>query len=118
MSFCDYASAAQREITMTMLNEDDLKRHVRDRDTWLRFVYLVVFGFAFYLSILLTFATSIFQFLAKLFGGSSFEGLSDFGNNLANYQSQVTKFLTFASDEKPFPFAAFPNQSDGAKPTA
>lgn len=93
---------------MAGLNEDDLKRHVKDKDTWLRFVYLVVFGVAFYLSILLTFATSIFQFLAKLFSGSHFAGLSEFGDNLASYQSQVTRYLTFASDDKPFPFAPFP----------
>jgi len=93
---------------MTDINEDDIKKHVKDKDTWLRFVYLVVFGVAFYLSIILTFATSIFQFLAKLFGGHSFVGLAEFGTNLATYQAQVTRFLTFASDEKPFPFSAFP----------
>jgi hypothetical protein len=93
---------------MQGLNEEDLKKHVQDKDTWLRFVYLVVFGVAFYLSILLTFATSIFQFLTKLFSGSSFSGLAEFGDNLATYQSQVTRFLTFASDDKPFPFAPFP----------
>ena len=92
------------------LNEDALKRNVKDKDTWLRFVYLVVFGIAFYLSILLTFATSVFQFLAKLFGGSSFLGLAEFGSNLADYQAQVTRYLTFASDEKPFPFAPFPTK--------
>ena len=97
---------------MTMLNEEDLKRNVKDKDTWLRFIYLVVFGFAFYLSILLTFATSVFQFLAKLFSGHSFEGMAEFGNNLAAYQSQVTRYLTFASDEKPFPFAPFPVKGD------
>lgn len=93
---------------MNALDENELKRHVKDKDTWLRFVYLVVFGVAFYLSILLTFAVSVFQFLAKLFSGGSFAGLADFGDNLATYQAQVTRFLTFASDDKPFPFAAFP----------
>ena len=102
---------------MSELNEDELKKHVKDKDTWLRFVYLVVFGVAFYLSIILTFATSIFQFLAKLFGGHSFAGLADFGTNLAEYQSQVTKFLTFASDEKPFPFAPFPTKDHATPPS-
>lgn len=97
---------------MTPLNEDEIKKNVKDKDTWLRFVYLVVFGFAFYLSIVLTFATSIFQFLAKLFGGQSFAGLSAFGDNLATYQAQVTRFLTFSSDEKPFPFAPFPAKGE------
>lgn len=93
---------------MNDLSEEDIKKHVKDKDTWLRFVYLIVFGVAFYLSIMLTFATSIFQFLAKLFGGHTFVGMSEFGDNLATYQAQVTRFLTFSSDEKPFPFAPFP----------
>jgi hypothetical protein len=95
---------------MSGLNEEDLKKNVKDKDTWLRFVYLVVFGVAFYLSILLTFATSVFQFLAKLFSGSPFSGLAEFGENMAVYQGQVTRYLTFASDEKPFPFAPFPTK--------
>lgn len=102
---------------MVVLNEENLKRNVKDKDTWLRFIYLVVFGVAFYLSILLTFATSVFQFLAKLFAGQSFDGLAEFGSNLAAYQAQVTRFLTFASDEKPFPFAAFPAKDDVKTPT-
>lgn len=96
-------------MTPPPINEDAIKQNVKDKDTWLRFVYLVVFGIAFYLSIMLTFATSIFQFLAKLFGGNSFVGLAAFGLNLATYQAQVTRYLTFASDEKPFPFAQFPD---------
>jgi hypothetical protein len=99
---------------MTNINEDDLKRHVKDKDTWLRFIYLVVFGVAFYLSVGLTFAASIFQFLAKLFSGASFEGLAEFGDNLGTYQAQVTRFLTFASDDKPFPFAPFPSKAAGS----
>ncbi len=93
---------------MSVLSEEELKKNVKDKDTWLRFVYLVVFGIAFYLSILLTFAASVFQFLAKLFSGSPFSGLAEFGSNLATYQAQVTRYLTFASDDKPFPFAPFP----------
>jgi hypothetical protein len=91
------------------LNEEDLKNHVKDKDTWLRFIYLVVISIAFYLSIMLTFATAIFQFLARLFSGSSFTGMAEFGENLSIYHRQVTRFLTFASDERPFPFAPFPS---------
>jgi len=93
---------------MTGMNEEDLKKNVKDKDTWFRLPYLVVFGIAFYLSIMLTFAASIFQFLAKLFNGAAFQSVSDFGNSLAVYQAQLTSYLTYASDEKPFPFAPFP----------
>ncbi|MFA4994372.1 MAG: DUF4389 domain-containing protein [Bdellovibrionales bacterium] len=95
---------------MTGLNEEDLKKNVKDKDTWFRFPYLVVFAVAFYLTIPLTFAILVFQFLAKLFSGSAFAGLSEFGSNLATYQAQLTRYLTFASDEKPFPFGPFPSK--------
>lgn len=94
-----------------ILDEAQLKEHVKDKETWLRFIYLVLFSVAFYLSILLTFATSLFQFLARLFSGAAFAGMAEFGNNLAVYQAQVTRYLTFASDEKPFPFAPFPTKT-------
>lgn len=93
---------------MTELNEEELTKNVKDKDTWMRFVYLVVFGVAFYLTTLLVFAVSIFQFLAKLFSAKSFPGLSSFGVNLASYLAEVIRFLTFASDDKPFPFSPFP----------
>lgn len=95
---------------MSGLNEEDLKKNVKDKDTWLRFVYLVMFGVVFYLCSMLAFACSVFQFLAKLFSGSSFEGLSEFGDSLATYLSQVIRYMTFASDEKPFPFAPLPGK--------
>lgn len=93
---------------MPTLNEEDLKRHVQDRSTWIRFAYILVFFVAYYLAALLTFAVALFQFLSKLFSGTSFPGLADFGTSLALYQSQVTRYLTFASDEQPFPFTPFP----------
>ncbi len=95
---------------MTALNEEDLKKNVKDKDTWLRFVYLVMFGIVFYLCSLLAFATSVFQFLSKLFSGSVFEGLTEFGDNLAAYLSQVIRYMTFASEDKPFPFAPLPSK--------
>lgn len=69
-----------------------LSCHVRDQHTWLRFVFLLVFGVAFYLSSILIFAVSVFQFLAKLFSGDLFKSVSDFGDNLATYQAQTTRF--------------------------
>lgn len=95
---------------MSGINDEELKKHVKDKDTWLRFVYLVAFAFIFYFLAILTFGISVFQFLSKLFSGSVFEGLVDIGDNVATYLSQVTRFMTFASDEKPFPFAPLPSK--------
>ena len=93
---------------MSDINEEELKKNVQDKGTWLRFVFLILFGIALYFIMVVVFLGSLVQFLAKLFSGSVLSSLSEFGGNLAKYQAQVTGYLTFASDEKPFPFAPFP----------
>ncbi|MCL2473521.1 MAG: DUF4389 domain-containing protein [Alphaproteobacteria bacterium] len=93
---------------MADINEEDLKKNVKDKDTWLRFVFLILFGIALYFIMIVVCISSLVQFLAKLFSGSALSSLSEFGGNLAKYQAQVTSYLTFASDDKPFPFVPFP----------
>lgn len=93
---------------MTAINEEDLKRNVADKDTWLRLVYMVVLAVAFYFGSGLLFAIALLQFLAKLFSGKVLDGLLDFGINLASYLAQIAQYLSFSSNEKPFPFGPFP----------
>lgn len=95
---------------MSTLNEEELKRNVADKDTWLRLVYMTVFAVAFYLASSLLFAIALLQFLAKLFSGKVLDGLLNFGINLAVYLGQIAKYLSYTSNEKPFPFADFPAQ--------
>jgi hypothetical protein len=99
------------------INQDDLKKNVSDTGTWLRFVFMVVCGFAFYFAATLALGIAFLQFLAKLFSGKEFEGLRDFGGNLGAYLAQVTSYMTFASNDKPFPFAAFPDKKKELPPT-
>lgn len=93
---------------MTALNEEDVKKNVKDKDTWVRFLFIAGFGIAFYVSLWVLFIIAIFQFLAKLFGGSPFAALSDFGHRQADFHAQVTRYMTFASDERPWPFPRLP----------
>lgn len=99
---------------MAALSEEELRNNVKNKDTWLRLVFLVIFGIVFYFCSLLAFAASVLQFLAKLFSGSSIKALADFGDDLAAYLSQVIRYLTFASDDKPFPFAPLPGSKAGS----
>jgi hypothetical protein len=94
-----------------MLQDQDLKKNVTDKGAWIHLGYLVLFSIVFYTSMWVVFLVSLFQFLAQLFSGTSFSGLREFGENLGTYQAQLSRYLSFASDEKPFPFAAFPSKT-------
>ena len=57
--------------------------------------------------VLLT-AVVVFQFLATLFTGETNARLRLFGLSLAAFIYQIASFVTFNSDEKPFPFGPWP----------
>jgi hypothetical protein len=78
--------------------------NVKETGTWLRFVAMVFFGFAFYIGFTLTFFVAAVQFLIKLLTGSVNGQLSLFGASLGTYTKETISFLTFHSEERPFPF--------------
>ena len=88
--------------------DDGLRRNLTNGATWIRALYMVLFGVAFYVAEFVLIFVAVVQFLFKLFGGSTLARLEAFGAQLAAYMRDVVAFLTFASEEKPFPFAAWP----------
>ncbi len=88
----------------------DIKENVTRRSIWLRLVYMIVLSVAFYVAEFITFVVVAFQFLASLFTRQPNDQLTRFGRNLARYLQQITVFMTFATEEKPFPFTPWPNE--------
>ncbi len=88
----------------------DIKEHVTRRSIWLRLVFMIVLSVAFNVAEVIIFAVVAFQFLASLFTGQPNDRLARFGRNLARYLQQITVYLTFTTEEKPFPFTPWPDE--------
>ncbi len=88
----------------------DKKENVTRRSIWLRLVFMIVMGVAYGVAEFVTFVVIVFQFLTSLFTGKPNDRLNRFGCNLARYFQQITVYLTFATEEKPFPFAPWPDE--------
>ena len=86
----------------------DTKKHVTARSTWLRLVYIVLFGIAFNIAEAVLYAVAAVQFLFMLFSGRRIEALSRLGQSLASYVYAIILFLTFRDEDMPYPFAAWP----------
>ena len=52
----------------------------------------------------------LFQFVAHLLTGRPNARLREFGESLGSYLQEIADFLTYHSEQKPFPFAAWPGQ--------
>lgn len=87
---------------------DELKAHLKERKTWLRGLYMLLFVIFYTVAEVVITAVVVFQFLLALFTGSSNERLLKLGQSLSTYVYQVMQFLTFNSDYHPYPFGAWP----------
>ena len=87
-----------------------IKENVTRGSIWLRLVFMIVLSVAFSVAEFVTFAVVVFQFLSSLFTGQPNDRLTRFGRNLARYLQQIIVYMTFATEEKPFPFTPWPDE--------
>ena len=84
------------------------KQLTNDKSIWFRLLYMLLFAVVLNIVEVLVFITAVVQFVIKAVNGSVNERLASFGASLGIYARQLIEFLTFASDEHPFPFADWP----------
>lgn len=75
---------------------------------WLRLLYMVGFYIVYKVSELVVLVVVVLQAIVSTFGSAPNERLTEFGGSLAIYIAQIVKFLSFAGEMKPYPFAEWP----------
>ncbi len=86
----------------------DIKDSAKNTDTWLRGLFILVFGVIFYFLYGLIWLLVIFQFITKVLTGELNNNLSQFSTKMTSYAMQILHYITFQSEERPFPFSPFP----------
>lgn len=86
----------------------ELKQRLTAGDTWMRGLYILIFAVIYSITDVLLTAVVVFQFLATLFTGETNARLRAFGLSIAAFIYQIVAFMTFNSDERPFPFSPWP----------
>lgn len=81
-----------------------LEKNFTRRSTWLRLIFMIVLGFLWGISRFVTAAVVAIQFFYVLLTGETNEKLKTLGHSLAIYSYEITDFLTFNTEVKPFPF--------------
>jgi len=92
----------------------NLKTNLGRGSTWIRGLYMLLFAVLFNVAEIVLAAVAIFQFLANLVTGGVNRRLQTFGTNLAAYLQATSAFLTYASEDKPFPIGPWPGTGDKA----
>ena len=95
-----------KDFVMNDENTDTYK----DKSTWMRGLYMLIFMLFLGIAKFVSFAVILFQFFTVLFTSKSNPKLIKFGESLSIYHYQVMMFLTYNSEEHPFPMGDWPDQ--------
>jgi hypothetical protein len=79
------------------------------RSIWLRGLLMILMAMAFQISATLLALGAIIQFVLALLSETPNARLIAFGQSLGLYLSQIASFVSFATEEVPFPFSAWPS---------
>ena len=90
--------------------KESTRLNITRADIWTRGLYMLLFVLAYNLAEAAIVLTAIFQFFCALITGTVNEPLLQFSKNATAYIKQVLEFLTFNSEERPFPFNPWPDE--------
>lgn len=86
----------------------DMDEPEQERSIWNRGLYMLVFAFCLWVAKFVAWVVVVFQFLAAVFTGAPNLKLLSFGRSLSIYHYQLLMFLTFNSEEHPYPLGDWP----------
>ena len=86
------------------MSTEEIKRELGVADTWIRLLFIVIYGVMFWLAELVLVVVIALQFLITLFTGTPNINLRDFGQRLGEWLRQVVHYATYAADARPWPF--------------
>ena len=91
------------------------EENLKSKATWTRFLFMVICSILVWLASIVGAVIVVLGFLMVLFTGEVNRELREVGQSLAAYIYANIRYLTFNTDERPFPFGGEWPSADGEK---
>ena len=89
---------------------DNIIGNLKQGSAWVRVILMIAFAVVLYVIIpAIVLVLMLTQTLFVFITGDSNDNLRVLGTALSKYIFEVLQFLSYASDNRPFPFSAFPS---------
>jgi hypothetical protein len=92
---------------------NEFKKNVSSPPTWTRGLFILLFALIYGIAEMVVTAVVAFQFCYTLITGRNNRQIRDFGQDLSTFIYQIMLFLTYNSEDKPYPFGPWPDQPPG-----
>ncbi|MDX8382644.1 MAG: DUF4389 domain-containing protein [Ghiorsea sp.] len=90
---------------------ENIKHNIKDSNVWVRLLFMILFAILYSAAEVVIAAVVMYQFVSLLISGKKNEKVLAFGGQLATYVYQVFNFLTFNTEDKPFPMGNWPSSA-------
>ncbi len=87
---------------------EETKNGPTRRETWIRALFVILFALIYGVAEVVLVMVVFIQFGFVLVAGERNQKLLDFGASLSTFVFQILRYVTFNSDDKPFPFSDWP----------
>lgn len=91
------------EPELNASRDDTPEENQESQTIWMRLLFMVIFLFLYGVSRVVVTAVVVLQFFWVLFTDKPNVRLSTLGESLATYTYQIICYLTFNTEERPFP---------------
>jgi hypothetical protein len=85
--------------------QSDINENIKKISTWKRIFFMLVFSVIVGLVRILLWTVILFQVAFALLAGTPNQNILDFGRKLSAYLYHILLFLTYNTDDLPFPFS-------------
>ena len=82
----------------------EISANIKSKSIWMRLVFMLIVALIYSVSRIVLSAVVVFQFFWVLFTGEYNAKLLKLGTDLASYTYQIVLYLTFNTEDRPFPF--------------
>ncbi len=90
------------------MEQNTLKQNLLNPETWLRGLFMLIFAIIYFVARIVVAGVAIFQWVACLFTGDPNARVLRFGQQLSTYVYQILMFLTFNTEQWPWPLSPWP----------
>lgn len=91
-----------------------VEENLKSRGTWLRLLFMCIYGLFASLTAMVGTVIVVLGFLWVLFTGEVNRELRQIGQAIAAYLYEIIRYLSFNTEDKPFPFGgAWPTDDSG-----
>jgi len=99
------------------MNASSNQQPDNEYNLWIRAAYMFVCALAFGLTETLVCLLAIINLVYRAFKDENNQNIVDFGCALGRYVQQLTNFMTFNTEQVPFPFDKWPGDQHRSNPT-